>query len=196
MHVTATEAKNRFGYLCAQAKTEPVIVEKDGRSDSVIVAYEDFQALRIASEKKTPAYRQKESNETYKDWFAEQNCIAKQYGVSGEEWRVWQVMPQFDVYENPSVAQRVVFPFLVQIQNEQLSIFSTRRVMPLQHLKVVPSALPRRLSQSVLIEGENLYRAAHFVAAIHTKMLGRPVAGLVGETNVILDALDAVVSGG
>ena len=89
MQVTATEAKNRFGYLCAQAKNEPVIVGKDGRPDSVIVSYEDFQALKIASEKKTPAHRQKESNEKYKDWFAEQNRIVEQYGVLGEEWRVW-----------------------------------------------------------------------------------------------------------
>ena len=95
----------------------------------------------------------------------------------------------------PSVAQRVVFPFLVQIQNDQLSIFSTRLVMPLQRLKAIPGALPKRLSQTVLVEGENLHLAAHFVAAIHTRMLGKPVAGLLGDRSVILDALDAVVSG-
>ena len=89
MQVTATEAKNRFGYLCAQAKAGPVIVEKDGRPDSVIVSYEDFQALKIAAEKKKPAHRQKEFNEKYKEWFAEQNRIVEQYGVFGEEWRVW-----------------------------------------------------------------------------------------------------------
>ena len=104
-------------------------------------------------------------------------------------------MSQFDVYQNPSIAQRVVFPFLVQIQNDQLSIFSTRLVMPLQRLKVVPGAVPRRLSQTVLVEGESLYLAAHFVAAIQTKMLGKPVAGLGGDRSAILDALDAVVSG-
>jgi len=31
MRVTATEAKNRFGSLCAQAKREPVFVEKAGQ---------------------------------------------------------------------------------------------------------------------------------------------------------------------
>ena len=30
MQVTATEAKNRFGQVCAQAKTAPVIVENEG----------------------------------------------------------------------------------------------------------------------------------------------------------------------
>ena len=37
MQVSATEAKNRFGYICAQAKTEPVFVEKDGRIATVIL---------------------------------------------------------------------------------------------------------------------------------------------------------------
>ncbi len=32
MRVTATQAKNRFGAICTQAKTEPVFVEKDGES--------------------------------------------------------------------------------------------------------------------------------------------------------------------
>ena len=36
MRVTATEAKNRFGSLCAQAKREPVFVEKAGHIDTVI----------------------------------------------------------------------------------------------------------------------------------------------------------------
>ena len=38
MLVTATEAKNRFGYVCAQAKTEPVFVEKDGRRYGLVNA--------------------------------------------------------------------------------------------------------------------------------------------------------------
>ena len=48
MQVTATEAKNRFGYICAQAKTEPVFIEKDGRIDSVILSVQQFEALKSA----------------------------------------------------------------------------------------------------------------------------------------------------
>ena len=51
MQVTATEAKNRFGYFCSQAKSEPVIVEKDGRPDTVLLAYDEFQALKAAASK-------------------------------------------------------------------------------------------------------------------------------------------------
>jgi prevent-host-death family protein len=89
MQVTATEAKNRFGYFCAQAKTEPVVVEKDGRPDSVIVSYENFRAMKEAAEQKTTAQRQREFNEKYKDWFAEQNRIVEEFGVFGEEYRPW-----------------------------------------------------------------------------------------------------------
>lgn len=40
MRVTATQAKNRFGSLCAQAKREPVFVEKSGQIDTVILSAE------------------------------------------------------------------------------------------------------------------------------------------------------------
>lgn len=81
MQVTATEAKNRFGYLCAQAKTEPVIVEKDGRPDSVIVSYEDFQALNAVVARKSMAQRKKEFNETYKGWIDAQNQHFDKHGL-------------------------------------------------------------------------------------------------------------------
>lgn len=89
MHVTATQAKNRFGYVCAQAKIEPVFVQKDGRVDSVIVSVEQFEALKSAGQKKSMAQRQKEFNEKYKDWIAEQNEFVEKFGIPGEELRPW-----------------------------------------------------------------------------------------------------------
>jgi hypothetical protein len=90
MQVTATEAKNRFGYFCGQAKNQPVIVEKDGRPDTVILAYEDFLALRAASmQEKSAAQRKKEFYEKYKDWVDMQNDIVEKFGIPGEEYRTW-----------------------------------------------------------------------------------------------------------
>jgi len=89
MQVTATEAKNRFGYFCSQAKSEPVIVEKDGRPDTVLVDYEEFRALKAAAQKKSMVQRKKEFNETYKDWIAEQNALIEKYGIPGEDMRPW-----------------------------------------------------------------------------------------------------------
>ena len=104
-------------------------------------------------------------------------------------------MAQFDVYENPNAANRAVFPYLIQIQSDQLSAFSTRLVMPLQRMKLKPDALPRRLSQPVDIKGERLYPSAHFVAAILANLLKKPVASILADRAVVLDALDAVISG-
>ncbi len=86
MSITATEAKNRFGYFCAQAKTAPVVIEKDGRPDSVIVSFQDFQALQSAAAPKSMAQRKREFDQTYKDWIDAQ---VDKYGIPGEEFRPW-----------------------------------------------------------------------------------------------------------
>ena len=89
MQVTATEAKNRFGYVCAQAKVEPVFVEKDGRIDSVILSLQDFEALKAASQSKTMAERQKAFNQTHKAWIDEQNARFEKNGLWCDDLRVW-----------------------------------------------------------------------------------------------------------
>lgn len=90
MQVSATEAKNRFGQICAQAKAAPVIVEKDGRPDSVILSWAAYQALTQAQRAKTLAQRKREFNETYKDWIAEQNAHHEAYGLWCEGLVAWQ----------------------------------------------------------------------------------------------------------
>ena len=89
MLISATEAKNRFGYFCAQAKKAPVMGEKGGRVDTVMLSVEQYEALMTGGQPKTLAQRQREFNETYKDWIAEQNRHFEQHGVFGEEFRVW-----------------------------------------------------------------------------------------------------------
>ena len=59
MRVTATEAKNRFGSLCAQAKREPVFVERGGQLDSVILSAEHYNALQAHHDKASRAARRK-----------------------------------------------------------------------------------------------------------------------------------------
>ncbi|WP_296509327.1 type II toxin-antitoxin system Phd/YefM family antitoxin [Rhodoferax sp.] len=89
MQVTATEAKNRFGYVCAQAKTEPVFVEKDGRIDSVILSVQDFEALKAASQSTNLAERQKTFNQAHKAWISEQNARFEKSGLWCDDLRVW-----------------------------------------------------------------------------------------------------------
>lgn len=89
MQVTATEAKNRFGYVCAQAKTAPVFVEKDGRIDTVIVSIQQFEAFKSAEQTQTLKARQNQFNQTHKAWLEEQNARFEKNGLWCDDLRVW-----------------------------------------------------------------------------------------------------------
>jgi antitoxin Phd len=45
MEATATEVKNKFGKFSDIARNEPVIVEKTGRKNIVLIAYEEYERL-------------------------------------------------------------------------------------------------------------------------------------------------------
>ena len=89
MNVTATEAKNRSGSVCAQAKSEPVFVVEDGRVDSVIVSFGQFEALRDAGNKEPAARRQRGFNRKYKAWIDEVNQDFEASGLRCDGLRMW-----------------------------------------------------------------------------------------------------------
>lgn len=89
MRVTATEAKNRFGSLCAQAKREPVFVLKAGQLDTVILSAEQYQALQVRQDKVTRAARKKAFEAEFGDWIAAQNARLEAHGVPGADLRPW-----------------------------------------------------------------------------------------------------------
>lgn len=89
MRVTATEAKNRFGSLCAQAKREPVFVEKAGQIDSVILSAEQYETLRASHDKASRAARKKAFEAEFGEWIAAENARVEAHGVPGAELRPW-----------------------------------------------------------------------------------------------------------
>jgi prevent-host-death family protein len=89
MRVTATEAKNRFGSLCAQAKREPVIVEKAGRIDTVILSAEQYQALKANHDKVSRAARKKAFEAEFGDWISAQKARFETHGIPGADLRPW-----------------------------------------------------------------------------------------------------------
>ena len=89
MQISATEAKNRFGYYLGQAEREPVHVMKNDRIAGVIVSaarYAELEALELA---KSMDARKREFNETYREWIAAQNELVERIGVFGEDLRPW-----------------------------------------------------------------------------------------------------------
>jgi PHD/YefM family antitoxin component YafN of YafNO toxin-antitoxin module len=89
MRVSATEAKNRFGSLCAQAKRAPVFVEKAGQLDTVILSAEQYQALRAAHDTMDHATRKKAFEAEFADWIAAQNARFEAHGIPGADLRPW-----------------------------------------------------------------------------------------------------------
>jgi PHD/YefM family antitoxin component YafN of YafNO toxin-antitoxin module len=89
MRVTATEAKNRFGSLCAQAKREPVFVEKAGQLDTVILSAEQYLSLRTHQDKASRAARKEAFEAEFGDWIAAQNAHFEAHGIPGADLRPW-----------------------------------------------------------------------------------------------------------
>jgi toxin CcdB len=103
---------------------------------------------------------------------------------------------QYDVHANPNVQQRRFFPYLVEIQSDQLSHYPTRLMMPLAAMPNAPVNVPRRLAETVQIHGARLFLAAHLCAHFPVQLLKQPsVASLRHEASLFVNALDAVISG-
>lgn len=86
MHYTATQAKNQFGVLCRQAKQAPVIVEKAGRPDTVLLSYEAYQRLSAPS----PAIdERRQFAQQYADWLTEQRKLVEDHGIWNDDVKVW-----------------------------------------------------------------------------------------------------------
>ena len=89
MRVSATDAKNRFGYYLGQAEREPVQVVKNDRVAVVMVSAARYAQLEALEQQKSVGQRKREFNETYKEWIDAQNEMIDRIGVFGEEFRPW-----------------------------------------------------------------------------------------------------------
>ncbi len=88
MRVTATDAKNRFGALCLQAKTGPVVVEKAGEPDTVLLSYAHYQRL-LAPQADGLAARRRQFNAQHKDWLDAHNRQLDAQGLWNDDLRPW-----------------------------------------------------------------------------------------------------------
>jgi PHD/YefM family antitoxin component YafN of YafNO toxin-antitoxin module len=89
MQITATEAKNRFGSICAHAKVAPVFVEKAGQIDTVILSADHYRALQANQNNTSLATRKKEFENEFGDWIAAQNSWVEKNGIPGADLRPW-----------------------------------------------------------------------------------------------------------
>ena len=104
-------------------------------------------------------------------------------------------MAQWDVYRNPSPRSRDELPYLINVQSELLSGLGTRLVVPLSRQNSLPDGLPRRMTPLFTLLEETLRLVPQEAGAVDAAVLRHPVASLRADAHLIIDALDAVVSG-
>ncbi len=104
-------------------------------------------------------------------------------------------MAQFDVYPNPNVAYRDVWPWVVDVQHELLASLPTRMSIPLGVQKPSSSTLPKRLFPSLQFKGTSYTVLSPLAAPVHAGRLKTPQGSLVEYRTEIQASLDAVVAG-
>jgi len=104
-------------------------------------------------------------------------------------------MPQFDVYRNPNTATQTAFPFILDIQHEQLSDLGTRIVLPLGRLQYFKNENLGKLTPVIKYEGDELLLLTPQVASMPTNRLRNPVGTLEHFRTEILAALDFAITG-
>jgi len=104
-------------------------------------------------------------------------------------------MAQWDVYENPSPRAREDLPFVIDVQSDLLSVLRTRLVVPCEPTRATRPGLPWRMTPVFEITGKQVRLVPNEAGSLDATMLRRPIASLRGQSHLIIDALDAVVSG-
>lgn len=86
MRISATDAKNRFGQVCSEAKRGPVIVEKDGRPDTVIVSFEQWESVTRPSAA-TLRERRRRFVDAHREWLEAHREEVERDGTFGATLR-------------------------------------------------------------------------------------------------------------
>lgn len=100
-------------------------------------------------------------------------------------------MAQFDVYENRAPGSKTRVPYLLDVQHDLLEHLKTRVVIPL----VAEEKPITHLNPSVEIGGKRYMLSTQEMAGISLDVLGPHVVSLDSERDVIIQAIDFLVTG-
>lgn len=104
-------------------------------------------------------------------------------------------MAQFDVYRNASPATKGRVPYLLDVQSDLLSVFSTRVVVPLVAPEVVGGRGAERLNPVFTIARSRVVMLTTELAGVPRSVLGAKVGTLAAHRVEILGALDVLLTG-
>ena len=102
-------------------------------------------------------------------------------------------MPQFDVYENTDDATRRAYPYFVDIQSDLLDTLNSRVAIPLGNIE--GQKYPQTLCPNVELQGAAYVLLTHQLASVRAGNLGKPVGSLADQRDMIVAAIDLLVTG-
>ncbi|HQV49868.1 MAG TPA: CcdB family protein [Dokdonella sp.] len=104
-------------------------------------------------------------------------------------------MPQFAVHRNTNPATRSSVPFLLDVQSDLIEELGTRVVVPLYTVAAMKGKTLKVLTPIVEVDGKRHVMVTQQLAGIAKSHLGQQVASLASQRNVIIAALDFLISG-
>jgi toxin CcdB len=98
---------------------------------------------------------------------------------------------RYDVYANPTAAERKHTPYFVDVQNEYIDGLSTRVMIPLRR-EAVFGPRARNLHPLLEVLGENVVLDTAALGAVPLSELRAPIASLQERRAEVQEALDTL----
>lgn len=103
-------------------------------------------------------------------------------------------MARFDVYPNPDPHEARVVPYFLDVQNDHITGFKTRVLVPLWHSDLLPAKFIE-LNPVFEVLGKPVVMDTPALGAITISSLRSPVANLAAHQFSIQNALDTLFGG-
>jgi toxin CcdB len=104
-------------------------------------------------------------------------------------------MAQFSVYRNKNARTKATFPLLVDVQSNLLEELQTRVVIPLTKATALTRKPLDQLTPILKFEDDAYVLVTPQLAGMARKELGAPSGSLAEHRDVILGAMDFLLSG-
>lgn len=104
-------------------------------------------------------------------------------------------MAQFTVYRNKNPRSRAAVPFLLNVQSDLLEEMHSRVVIPLTKAGALTRKPVAHLMPLLEFQGETYVLMTPHLAAISRDDLGPPAGSLVERRDMIISAMDFLLSG-
>jgi toxin CcdB len=102
---------------------------------------------------------------------------------------------QFSVYRNKNARTKATFPYLVDVQSDLLDPLNTRVVIPMTKAAALTRKPVSHLTPEVSFNGDRYVLMTPQLAGVGRAELGAHAGALVDERQIILAAIDFLLTG-